>query len=393
MPPTKRTRARDNNTASGQPGGAEEDEVLRDNLLETVNASVQAARVKAEEERARLLTEAKEAAAKVTEDAKGEVEEMKRRVLEQRAALEAERAALEAERAALEAEKASMESAHTFQQSNIKLNIGGHRFETSVQTLTSLQDTYFASMFSGRFALTPGDDSSYFIDRDGTHFLPILNFLRDPTSYTAASLDMTETQRKALEVEAKFYGVFEHMMPHATQEHIGRSLVKTACLVNSKRDIQTAVAQARTLVFEMGSTTPFLNEKFQDLRWVITDRVINGSPVWAAVGDEWFMYRGVNGKMSVGNETLIAKGLAMSFIFNTEQSWVAVAPTELPSDKWVSYKSATLAPQYASAERMPNSSGELVWALVPEMRITAVHGLDDDDPTMATALRQLAALS
>ena len=83
----------------------------------------------------------------------------------------------------------------------------------------------------------------------------------------------------------------------------------------------------------------------------------------------------------------------MSFIFNTEQSWVAVAPTELPSDKWVSYKSATLAPQYASAERMPNSSGELVWAPVPEMRITAVHGLDDDDPTMATALRQLAALS
>jgi hypothetical protein len=36
------------------------------------------------------------------------------------------------------------------------------------------------------------------------------------------------------------------------------------------------------VVFEMGSTTPFLDEDFQDLRWVITERVVNGSPVWAA---------------------------------------------------------------------------------------------------------------
>jgi len=35
-------------------------------------------------------------------------------------------------------------------------------------------------------------------------------------------------------------------------------------------------------VFEMGSTTPWLVDQFQDLRYVITDRVINGAPVWAA---------------------------------------------------------------------------------------------------------------
>jgi hypothetical protein len=34
-----------------------------------------------------------------------------------------------------------------------------------------------------------------------------------------------------------------------------------------------------------------------------------------------------------------------------------------------------------------------VWACVPEMRITAVHGLDDGEPAMAAALRQLVALA
>ena len=34
------------------------------------------------------------------------------------------------------------------------------------------------AMFSGRFDTKPGEDGSYFIDRDGTHFRHILNYLR-----------------------------------------------------------------------------------------------------------------------------------------------------------------------------------------------------------------------
>ena len=33
-------------------------------------------------------------------------------------------------------------------------------------------------MFSGRFDSKPAEDGSYFIDRDGTHFRYILNYLR-----------------------------------------------------------------------------------------------------------------------------------------------------------------------------------------------------------------------
>ena len=47
------------------------------------------------------------------------------------------------------------------------LNVGGVRFETSRLTLTSVADTYLASLFSGRFALTADDDGAVFIDRDG----------------------------------------------------------------------------------------------------------------------------------------------------------------------------------------------------------------------------------
>ncbi|NYT47305.1 MAG: hypothetical protein H0A75_06710 [Candidatus Methanofishera endochildressiae] len=34
-------------------------------------------------------------------------------------------------------------------------------------------------MFSGRYPIQKGKDGNYFIDRDGTHFNHILNFLRD----------------------------------------------------------------------------------------------------------------------------------------------------------------------------------------------------------------------
>ena len=58
-------------------------------------------------------------------------------------------------------------------------------------------------------------------------------------------------------------------------------------------------------------------------------------------------------------------------------------------DEWQSAKDATLAPQFTSA----GGTDEDPWVLVPDMRVTAVHGLDDGNPAMAAALRQLAALT
>ena len=184
------------------------------------------------------------------------------------------------------------ENAHAFQSNRIHLNVGGHRFETSRQTLTSVPDTCLESMFSGRHELTPDADGTYFIDRDGRHFIYILNFLRDSGSFKLNSAVLREAQRDELKVELQFYGLLDRMMPepspYLAQELIGQSLLKRACLAGTKPALQTAVAQSGALVFEVGSTTPFLNEVYQDLRFVSTDRVVNGSPVWAAAGGEQF---------------------------------------------------------------------------------------------------------
>ena len=58
-------------------------------------------------------------------------------------------------------------------------------------------------MFSGRFNTKPSEDGSYFIDRDGTHFRHILNYLR--TGQPLVPKD--EIIRVELLAEAEFYQI------------------------------------------------------------------------------------------------------------------------------------------------------------------------------------------
>jgi len=203
---------------------------------------------------------------------------------------------------------------------------------------------------------------------------------------------MTEGQKKELAVELQFYGLLDRMMPYYAQERVGQALLQRACLTGTNQELRTAVAQARVLVFEIGSTTPFLTDEFQDVQFAISDRVVNGSPVWAASSGigELFVYRGVpagidSGMMVIGDMAGCVEGVDKYSIFNTTLTGdTGAAPTDLPTDMWVSKARATLEPEYAAAERII-PGGNVVW--VPSMRITVVHGLRDGDPTMAAALR------
>lgn len=82
----------------------------------------------------------------------------------------------------------------------IRLNVGGKWFSTSRQTLLSFPDTVLA-----RLALNAECEKQgyYFIDRDGTLFEYILNFMRNKNSL----LPNNDDERRRLASDAKFYGL------------------------------------------------------------------------------------------------------------------------------------------------------------------------------------------
>lgn len=111
---------------------------------------------------------------------------------------------VQAQETRLQEQVAAMERLHTIQESKIKLDIGGQIFSTSMQTLRRDEESMLAAMFSGRFELKKEADGSYFIDRDGTYFRYILNFLRDGC-IEAGTLPNDRVMIKELLREAKYY--------------------------------------------------------------------------------------------------------------------------------------------------------------------------------------------
>ena len=124
--------------------------------------------------------------------------------------LKEETSRLRQEQESIDAMSKKLDQVHF--SSTVKLNVGGQHFTTSLQTLTKDPNSMLAAMFSGRFDMKPSEDGSFFIDRDGTHFRFILNFLR------TGKLTLPEgaTFIKELEEEAEFYqiqGLIEALRP------------------------------------------------------------------------------------------------------------------------------------------------------------------------------------
>jgi hypothetical protein len=72
-----------------------------------------------------------------------------------------------------------MQTHQAKQEGRVELNIGGYRFQTSVDTLRRVPYTFFDAYFSGRYAQDVCDDGSIFVDRDGENFGHILEYMRD----------------------------------------------------------------------------------------------------------------------------------------------------------------------------------------------------------------------
>ncbi len=85
----------------------------------------------------------------------------------------------------------------------VKLNVGGKHFQTSISTLQRDSNSMLAAMFSDRFELNKQSDGAYFIDRDGSNFIHILNFLRTGK----VPVYVIDTCAEELREEAEFYNI------------------------------------------------------------------------------------------------------------------------------------------------------------------------------------------
>jgi len=107
-----------------------------------------------------------------------------------------------------EAEKAELAGVQDFQPI-VNLNVGGVRVTTSLTTLNRFPDSMIGCMFSGRHALSKGEDGYFFIDRDGTHFRHILSFLRAPEGYKVVGV--ADAEKEELRRECEYYGIDQLM--------------------------------------------------------------------------------------------------------------------------------------------------------------------------------------
>jgi hypothetical protein len=93
-------------------------------------------------------------------------------------------------------------------QTKVKLNVGGYTFETSTTTLRRLPNTYFYAFLSGVYKTDTLKDGSVFVDRDGTHFFVILNYLRDEHfDLPGALANYPLTALESLKREFDFYSI------------------------------------------------------------------------------------------------------------------------------------------------------------------------------------------
>ena len=117
-----------------------------------------------------------------------------------------EKQGLDKEKKEWEEEKILMDKKFIFNGPRIILDVGGMHYSTSCSTLTKYPESMLGVMFSGRHDLETMQckDGSFFIDRDGTHFRHILNYLRDGEE-VVESFPKSPDVLSELIREAKYY--------------------------------------------------------------------------------------------------------------------------------------------------------------------------------------------
>lgn len=83
------------------------------------------------------------------------------------------------------------------------LNVGGVVYETTRSNLTKVVGSRLEVLFSGRYDPKTDDQGQYFIDRDGSLFRHVLNYLRDDDLEVSGS----DEKVAALQAEFEFFSI------------------------------------------------------------------------------------------------------------------------------------------------------------------------------------------
>ena len=137
---------------------------------------------------------------------------------------------------------------HVHFAKTLKLNIGGQLFTTSLETMKKDPGSMLHAMFSGRFDSKPAEDGSYFIDRDGTHFRYILNYLR--TGQLVVPED--KIVRKELLTEAEFYqvqGIIDELKASPFEDSIILSTEHCQTLTSWLKHTLTSAGHTYSLIY------------------------------------------------------------------------------------------------------------------------------------------------
>ena len=142
-------------------------------------------------------------------------------------------------------------------ESAIRLNVGGIIYQTSLETLSKYPGSLLAEMFSEKFDLKQGKDGSYFIDRDGSHFRHILNYLR---SGTVPAISTLNADTKEILHEAEYYGLVGLVKAINSKLDGNENNSSEAVQEECESAVSAMVNEARTEVIETGKKlNSFLN--------------------------------------------------------------------------------------------------------------------------------------
>jgi len=87
----------------------------------------------------------------------------------------------------------------------VRLNVGGECYTTTRATLTRYPRSMLGAMFSGALPTSVDEHGCFFVDRDGSTFRHVLNFLRSGRLALPADF----RQLDLLAAEADFYQIEE----------------------------------------------------------------------------------------------------------------------------------------------------------------------------------------